>query len=137
MGYLGEVYKADKEAETEYAKIQAEADAGDYAAGEFNGFLSTWDEKNTGPRNFLINVVWKDYINNGVTPEAEELKQLIINHTEEYNIDVEDAARICDWFDAPTKWLDAYENRTTGDDKYDKDNNLIKGEYRGMKPKTN
>ena len=115
------------------AKIQADAAKGDYAAGEFNGFLATWDESDTGPRSFLTNVVWKNYINNGVTPEVEELKQLIIDNAEDYNIDVPDAKRIMDWFDYPTGWLKGFADYGSGDDVVDEDGVLIKrGIDRGM-----
>ena len=116
-------------------ELQAKANEGNYAAGELNGFLATWNASDTGPRSFITNVLWKDYINNGVTPSPEELKNLIVEKTKDHNIDVEDAKRICEFFSVSTDWLKDFEDCTSADDYYDKNNNLVKGDYLGMKKK--
>ena len=126
---------AEKEMAIALQEIQAKANEGNYAAGELNGFLATWNASDSGPRSFITNVLWKDYINNGVTPTQEELVNLIVENTREHNIDVEDAKRICTFFKYPTDWLNDFEDCTSADNYYDKNNNLVKGEYLGMKKK--
>lgn len=124
-------YAVDKEYEVAMAQIKAAADEGNYAAGELNGFLGGWSESDIGPRKFITNVIWQDYINNGVTPEPEILKDLIVENTSKYNIDVEDARRICDFFDIPTDWLKNYRDRTD-EESVEVDGEIIEGQYAGM-----
>lgn len=127
---------AEKEAAIALAQLQAAASEGDYAAGELNGFLSTWETKDTGPRNFITNVLWKDFINNGVTPTEQDLISLIVNNTDKYNIDVADAKSICNFFGYSTKWLDNYVDRNSADDIIDDETGKVtkQGIHRGMKP---
>ena len=66
-----------------------------------------------------------------VTPES--LKTLILSNSEKYNIDVDDAARICRAFDVSTAWLEDYRDRTNGDgDVTSYDDSSRKGQYGGM-----
>lgn len=126
---------AEKEMQVALQEIQAKANEGDYAAGELNGFLATWNASDSGPRTFITNVLWKDYINNGVTPSPEELINLIVENTKKHNIDVEDAKRICDFFRVSKDWLKDFVDCTSDDDYYDDKGNLVKGDYLGMKKK--
>ncbi len=130
--YSTQLQIANLEAQTALKQIAAAAAEGDYAAGELNGFLASWNDTDTGPRNFVTNVLWEKYINNGVTPEPEILKDLIKNNTAKFNIDVEDARRICTFFDVDTGWLSDYRDLTNADGKQDVDGNLIDGQYAGM-----
>jgi hypothetical protein len=127
---------AEKESAIALAQLQTAANEGDYAAGELNGFLSTWETKDTGPRNFITNVLWKDFINNGVTPTEQDLISLIVNNTDKYNIDVADAKSICNFFGYSTKWLDNYVDRNSADDIIDDETGKVtkQGIHRGMKP---
>ena len=139
LDYSAKVYAADKEAEVNYAKLQAEADKGNYDAGYMDAFVDGWDETNTGPRNFSINILWGEYVNNGITPQGADLIELIKKHTKDYNLDVADAKRICEFFRTDTKWLENYEDCTDDDDysyiKNDGTTVNVKGKYLGMRLK--
>lgn len=136
--YQIDIQKAlqDEETKLAYAKLAADANEGNYAAGQLDGLVSSFGTTNTGPASYVINVLWKDYIDKGIKPTPEQLQNSILENTEEYNIDTEEAKAIVNFFKYDTSWINAYTNYGKGDDKTDDNGNVvIKGEYRGMKKK--
>lgn len=88
------------------------AEGDNYAA--YNVFLSMWPVDETKKRAFIEEFIKPIYEGKEViTPEG--LKQLILTNTEEYNIDVDDAQKICQAFGVSTEWLNDYRDRTDAD----------------------
>lgn len=108
---------ADKEAASAIAQIKEAAKysndgSDDYAA--YNVLLSMWPVNETEKRAFIEEFIKPVYEGKEtITPEG--LKQLIITNSEKYNIDVDDAQKICQAFDVSTDWLNQYRDRTDAD----------------------
>ncbi len=126
---------ADKEASSAIAQIQEAAkysteSGNDYAA--YNVLLSMWPVNETEKRAFIEGFIKPIYEGKEtITPEG--LKQLILTNTAKYNIDVDDATKICQAFDVSTDWLNQYRDRTKDDGSvtwYDESSH--EGQYGGM-----
>ena len=102
----------------------------DYAA--YNVLLSMWPVGETEKRAFIEGFIKPIYEGKEtITPEG--LKQLILTNTEKYNIDVDDATKICQAFNVSTDWLNQYRDRTKDDGSvtwYDESSH--EGQYGGM-----
>lgn len=120
--------QGEKEVIAETAKYQTSGD--DYAA--YNVLLSMWPVGETEKRAFIEGFIKPIYEGKEtITPEG--LKQLILTNTEKYNIDVDDATKICQAFDVSTDWLNQYRDRTKDDGSvtwYDESSH--EGQYGGM-----
>jgi len=120
--------QGEKEVIAETAKYQTSGD--DYAA--YNVLLSMWPVNETEKRAFIEGFIKPIYEGKEtITPEG--LKQLILTNTEKYNIDVDDATKICQAFDVSTDWLNQYRDRTKDDGSvtwYDESSH--EGQYGGM-----
>lgn len=120
--------QGEKEVIAETAKYQTSGD--DYAA--YNVLLSMWPVGETEKRAFIEGFIKPIYEGKEtITPEG--LKQLILTNTEKYNIDVDDATKICQAFDVSTDWLNQYRDRTKDDGSvtwYDESSR--EGQYGGM-----
>ena len=100
------------------AAMQAQTDSSetenDYTG--YNTLLATFGVNETRKREFLETEIKPIYEGKKtITPEG--LKQLILTNSEKYNIDVDDAVKLCNVFGVDTNWLKNYEDRT-GDNKY-------------------
>lgn len=91
-----------------------------------------WPVNETEKRAFIEGFIKPIYEGKEtITPEG--LKQLILTNTEKYNIDVDDATKICQAFDVSTDWLNQYRDRTKDDGSvtwYDESSH--EGQYGGM-----
>lgn len=97
------------------AKSSGGTSYGDYT--EYDNLLKAFgDESNRGPREFAKTYLKPIYEGKEQTTE-EEMKSLILENTEAYNIDVDEAKAIMEVFDYDTTWLNNYQDRT-GNDKY-------------------
>lgn len=84
----------------------------DYAA--YNVLLSMYPADETRKRAFIEEFIKPIYEGKeSITPEG--LKQLIMVNSEKYNIDVDDAKKICQAFDVSTDWLNQFRDRTDDD----------------------
>ena len=102
----------------------------EYAA--YNVLLSMWPVNETEKRAFVEESIKPIYEGKQtITPEG--LKQLIVTNSQKYNIDVDDATKICQAFGVPTDWLSGYRDRTEADgDVTWYDGSSHKGQYGGM-----
>jgi len=119
-------------ASLEAARLEAQRDA--YAS--YDTFLSTWDITETEKRAFIEKHIKPLYESGTPVPE-ESLKQLIVANSAKYNIDVDDAERICRVFGVSTDWLKNYRDRVESDPAvtwYDGTTQM--GQYGGMVPKS-
>lgn len=114
LDYMGKVYTADRNAETKYAEIEAGKED-PYAS--FNLLRNIIGESGANTRKIsFLDEVLKDYYDGTKTLQnSEELMNLILNNTEEYNIDTDDAKLICAAFGADDDWIDNYRDRTDSD----------------------
>lgn len=127
---------ADKEAASALAQINASSknqgsDSSSDSSNEYtayNTFLSMWPVDETRKRAFIERFIKPIYEGKEtITPEG--LKQLILYNTKEYNIDVDDAQKICQVFGVSTDWLNQYRDRTDKDGAVSED---IAGRHGGM-----
>lgn len=103
--------QGQKEIIAETAKYSSNG-SDDYAA--YNVLLSMWPVSETEKRAFIEEFIKPIYEGKQtITPEG--LKQLIVTNTEKYNIDIDDAQKICQAFDVSTEWLNEYRDRTDAD----------------------
>ena len=102
----------------------------DYAA--YNVLLSMWTPDEQEKRAFIEGFIKPIYEGKEtITPEG--LKTLILANTEKYNIDVDDAQKICQAFDVSTDWLKDYRDRTNEDGEVKSYNDKTRdGIYGGM-----
>lgn len=110
--------EAEKELLRENAKYSKDKDdkddKDDYAA--YNVLLSMFPVADTKKRAFIENFIKPIYAGEtAITPEG--LKQLILTNSEEYDIDVADAQKICQAFDVSTDWLNQFRDKTEEEDK--------------------
>lgn len=103
--------QGEKEIIRETAKYTT-PESDEYAA--YNVLLSMWPVNETEKRAFIEEFIKPIYEGKeAITPEG--LKQLIVTNSEAYNIDVDDAQKICQAFDVSTDWLSQYRDRTDAD----------------------
>ena len=128
---------ADKEAAVTQQQINASLEAArlesqkDAYAG-YNVLLSMWPVNEIEKRAFIEEHIKPLYESGTGIPE-ESLKQLILTNTEKYNIDVDDATKICQAYGISTEWLKNYRDRTQADGNVTwYDNSVHEGQYGGM-----
>ena len=106
---------------------------------ELNSLLSSFGDGNNGPKNFVLEVLVPKYQQAAETfgMVGEEIViNLIQSNTNKYNIDKDEAKKICEQLKVDTSWLDKYEDCTSSDAITDKNGKTIEaGEYYGMKLK--
>lgn len=87
---------------------QAEWEAA-YTA-KYDSLLEWFDPSETRKLSFVTKFIKPkfDEAKKGTKIIEAEVEQLILNNTKEYNIDVDDAKRICNAMDVGTAWLDDY-----------------------------
>lgn len=125
LAQIGAQTQSEKELIDHNAKYQAKS--GDEYEG-YNVFLSMWPVNETKKRAFIEEFIKPIYEGKEVvTPES--LKQLILTNSEKYNIDVDDAKKICQVFNVSTEWLSQYRDRTDADGKTSEGRT---GNYGGM-----
>ena len=131
-------YNIDKTSESAIANGISQAKA----VEEIDKLLERFEETDTGPRNFITEVLVNEYVKAidtyGGTVPQETVKVWITANAQEYNIDVEDAEEILDGLGLDYSWVrEKYQNCVDGvDDLVDNNGNVkIKGSHRGMKPK--
>lgn len=86
------------------------------AYAQYDMLLRMFDTSETRKRSFITEKI-KPIFEGEESAGEQEIIQLILENTEKYNIDKDDARVICGAFGVGTDWLNAYEDRT-GDDKY-------------------
>ncbi len=125
----------------EVAAAAAQNDAYAFGLGQIDALLSVFKRVNTGPRDFINNVLVPEMekYEGGAIPPAI-IESLIAANTVQYNIDVEDAQLISNAFDSTYDWSTEWTDNEDGTDdetKKDGDKTVIvkKGSYRGMKKK--
>ena len=115
-------------ASLEAARLENEKDA--YAG--YNVLLSMWPTNEVEKRAFIEKFI-KPLYESGTAVPPESLKQLIVANSTAYNIDVDDATKICQAYGVPTDWLSGYRDRTEADgDVTWYDGSSHKGQYGGM-----
>ena len=123
-----ELTQKELDASLEAARLESEKDA--YAG--YNVLLSMWPVNETEKRAFIEEHIKPLYESGKGIPE-ESLKQLIITNSAKYNLDVDDATKICQAYGISTDWLKDYRDRTNADGGvtwYDKSEH--EGQYGGM-----
>lgn len=81
----------------------------DASVEEWNAFLGEFDKESVS--NFLTDHIRPLYFGDTL-PSEEQLKNLILENTEAYDIDVEDARKIMSRYGYDTSWLNGYTDRT-------------------------
>ena len=79
------------------------------SAEEWDAFLGEFDKESVS--NFLTDYIRPLYFGDTL-PSEEQLKNLILENTEAYDIDVEDARKIMSRYRYDTSWLNGYTDRT-------------------------
>lgn len=125
LAQIGAQTQSEKELIDHNAKYQAES--GDEYEG-YNVFLSMWPINETKKRAFIEEFIKPIYEGKEIVT-SESLKQLILTNSEKYNIDVDDAKKICQAFNESTEWLSQYRDRTDEDGKTSEGRT---GKYGGM-----
>lgn len=121
--------EVDKDLLIESAKYTGN-ESDDYAA--YDVLLSTWPTTEVEKRAFVDKFI-KPIYEGSVTVSPGMIENLITVNTAAYNIDVDDAARICQVFGISTAWLEKWRNRTNADgDVESYDGRTRKGAYGGM-----
>ena len=115
-------------ASLEAARLESEKDA--YAG--YNVLLSMWPVNETEKRAFIEEHIKPLYESGSAVP-PESLKQLILTNSAAYNIDVDDATKICQAYGVSTDWLSGYRDRTAADGNVTwYDGSIHEGQYGGM-----
>ena len=115
-------------ASLEAARLESQKDA--YAG--YNVLLSMWPVNETEKRAFIEEHIKPLYESGTEIPE-ESLKQLILTNSEKYNIDIDDATKICRAYGISEKWLNGYRDRTDADGNVTwYDGSIHNGRYGGM-----
>lgn len=128
---------ADKEAAITQSQINASLEAArlenekDAYAG-YNVLLSMWPTTEVEKRAFIEKHI-KPLYESGTAIPPESLKQLIVANSMAYNIDVDDATKICQAYGVSTDWLSGYRDRTASDGNVTwYDGSIHEGQYGGM-----
>ena len=128
---------ADKEASVTQQQINASLEAArlenekDAYAG-YNVLLSMWPTNEVEKRAFIEKHI-KPLYESGTAIPPESLKQLIVANSTAYNIDVDDATKICRAYGVSTDWLSGYRDRTASDGNVTwYDGSIHEGQYGGM-----
>lgn len=105
------IANAQLSAQNENVTAQAMREA--YLDGQYNTLLGSFAAHETRKRGFIVTYIkplFDNYKKTGSVPSEETIKTLIMQHTAESNIDVDDAEKICRALGVSEKWISAYED---------------------------
>ena len=105
--FFDELLGGEEEATTEAGTT----DSGETVVEQWDKTLSTYDITKKKTKNFLKDHIYNMWLNE-IPYTSESIKEIILENSEKYDIDVEDARKILNMLGADASWLSDYDNRS-------------------------
>ena len=131
LGYMGDVYKADRDYDIESGNARNYA----IANQAYSQLLTDLQNNGRNASSVFVQTFLKPN-EKGELPNGaglEDIKAFIINEGPKYNVDMDDAKAICDAYGVDSSWLNDYRNRKDSDgDIKNYKGNTVDGGYGGI-----